>query len=100
MMVSTPRILNERLKYSINILQINARLMIMEVFYRPLVPRLMHLYLVSINKDQIIRIINYLNSNKAHGCDGISVSMLKLCAAEVATPLLVIFRKCIQSGVY
>ena len=26
------------------------------------------------------------------------MSMLKLCAAEVATPLLMIFRKCIQSG--
>ena len=26
------------------------------------------------------------------------MSMLKLCATEVATPLLVIFRKCIQSG--
>ena len=53
---------------------------------------------VSINKDQIIRIINNFNSNKAHGCDGISVSMLKLCAAEVATHLLIIFKKCIQLG--
>ena len=36
---------------------------------------------VSVRKDQIIDIINNLNSNKAHGYDGISVSMLKLCAA-------------------
>ena len=41
---------------------------------------------VSVTKEQIINIINNLSSNKAHGYDGISVSMLKLCAAEVAFP--------------
>ena len=49
-------------------------------------------------KEQIIKTINDLNSNKAHGCDGISVSMLKLCANEIAVPLLIIFNKCINSG--
>ena len=57
------------------------------IFLPPFSPKTnVSLSRVFINKDQIIRIINNFNSNKAHGCDGISVSMLKLCAAEVATP--------------
>ena len=44
---------------------------------------------VFVTKDQIINIINNFSANKAHGYDGISVSMLKLCAAEVAYFLIV-----------
>ena len=49
-------------------------------------------------KEQIVKIINNFNPNKAHGCDGISVQMLKLCATDISTPLLIIFNKCIESG--
>ena len=65
--------------------------------YRKLV-KLMHCCLVSVtnSKEQIINIINNFSSNKAHGNDGISVSMLKLCAAEVAFPLQIIFQDCIN----
>ena len=55
---------------------------------------------VSVTKEQIINIINNLSSNKAHGYDGISVSMLKLCAAEVASPLQIIFQDCINFGIF
>ena len=55
---------------------------------------------VSVTKDQIINIINKLSVNKAHGYDGISVSMLKLCASEVATPLQIIFQDCINCGIF
>ena len=55
---------------------------------------------VSVTKEQIINIINNLSSNKAHGYDGISVSILKLCAAEVASPLQIIFQDCINSGIF
>ena len=41
---------------------------------------LSHVY---VTKEQIINITNNLSSNKAHGYDGISVSMLKLCAGDV-----------------
>ena len=51
-------------------------------------------------KSQIVNIINNFNSNKAHGCDGISVAMLKLCASEVAIPLQIIFNDCINSGLF
>ena len=56
------------------------------------------LYHVSVTKNHIINIIKNLNSNKAHGYDGISVTMLKLCASEVAIPLQIIFQDCINSG--
>ena len=42
------------------------------------------------NKD-ILSIINYLNSSKAHGCDIISIEMIKLCTESVTLPLKIIF---------
>ena len=58
---------------------------------------LSHVY---VTKEEIINIINNLSSNKAHGYDGISVSMLKLCAVEVASPLQIIFQDCINFGIF
>ena len=56
---------------------------------------------VSVRKYRVlIDIINSLNSNKAQGYDGISVSMLKLCAVEVVTPLQIIFSDCINCGIF
>ena len=55
---------------------------------------------VVVTTDYIINIINNLSSNKAHGYDGISVSMLKLCSAEVSIPLQIIFQDCINSGMF
>ena len=60
---------------------------------------LSHVY-VYVTKEQISNIINNLSSNKAHGYDGISVSMLKLCAGEVACPLQIIFQDCINLGIF
>ena len=51
-----------------------------------------------VTKEQIISIINHFSHNKAHGYDGISVSMLKLCAAKIAAPLQIIFQDYITSG--
>ena len=55
---------------------------------------------VSVTRSQIINIIINVNSDKAHGCDGISVAMLKLCAVVVAIPLQIIFNDCINSGLF
>ena len=55
---------------------------------------------VSVSKEQIINIINNFSSSKAHGYDGISVSMLKIYAAEIAIPLQIIFLNCINSGIF
>ena len=40
---------------------------------------------IYINEDIISSIINKLNSNKAHGCDDISIAMLKLCSQGIET---------------
>ena len=50
--------------------------------------------------DKIVDVINKLNSKKAHGFDGISISMLKLFPNLVALPLSLIFKKCIECGVF
>ena len=55
---------------------------------------------ISASQEEIINIINNLNPNKSHGHDGVSVSMLKLCAAEVAIPLQLIFNDCITTGMF
>ena len=55
---------------------------------------------VDTNIDKIVAIIQKYSANKAHGCDEISVAMLKLCAAEVAIPLRLIFQKCLSTGTF
>ena len=41
-----------------------------------------------------------MSSKKAGGYDGISVTMLQLCATEVAKPLKTIFEKCLNTGMF
>ena len=75
--------------------------MITTVFYRGFVFKtdalLSH---VSVTREHIITIINNFFPNKVHGYDGISVSMLKLCAVETVIPLQIIFQDCINSGIF
>ena len=40
---------------------------------------------INIDTDTIIKLIRLLDLNKAHGCDGISIRMLKLCATPIST---------------
>ena len=51
-----------------------------------------------VSEDTISSIINKLNSKKAHGCDNISIAMLKLCPLEVSKPLFLIYQKCLLNG--
>ena len=64
--------------------------MITTVFYRGLFSKLMHCCLACPSQENI-SILSIICLNKAHGYDGISVSMLKVCAVEAAIPLKVIF---------
>ena len=52
------------------------------------------------SEEKVATIILQLNSNKAHGCDKISISMLKICAYAVSKPLHLIFDKCLTDGVF
>ena len=52
-----------------------------------------------VNSD-IHKIIKFLDVNKAHGHDGISVRMIKMCDESMVQPVSLIFRGCIDAGVY
>ena len=41
-----------------------------------------------------------MNSNKAHGHDGISIRMLKICGSSVIKPLSLLFNNCLRDGVF
>ena len=53
---------------------------------------------IVINPDEIVGIILKQKLNKAHGCDNVSMAMLKLCPKEIAVPLSLIFQKCVDTG--
>ena len=55
---------------------------------------------VEINKTNITKIIEKLNSNKAHGYDNISIAMFKICSFEVALPLQIIYQRCLNEGTF
>ena len=41
-----------------------------------------------------------LNVNKAHGCDNISIRMIKICDEIIVPPLLIIFETALRTGIY
>ena len=45
----------------------------------------------SFNISKITKIIKSLDPNKAHGHDGISIHMLKLCVSSISKPLFLLF---------
>ena len=53
---------------------------------------------ISFSHAQIVAIIKKLDSKKANGFDSITAAMLKVCPDEVAIPLFLIFKKCLESG--
>ena len=55
---------------------------------------------ITINHDSIVKIIRNLNTAKAHGWDGISIKMIKICEQTITVPLILIFKKAILSGIY
>ena len=53
---------------------------------------------VSFSELGILSIIRSLNSNKAHGWDGISIRMIKICDETISLPLKIIFDTAFKSG--
>ena len=51
-------------------------------------------------KDDILRIINNLYPNKAHGHDEISIRMIKICGNSSCRPLSIIFKSCLRTGIF
>ena len=55
---------------------------------------------IKFDNSDILKIIWSLNVNKAHEHDGISERMIKMCDESLVQPLSLIFRGCIDAGVY
>ena len=48
----------------------------------------------------ICDLLKGLNPNKSHGCDNISIRMLKLCGEGLAKPLFKIYNNCVNKNVF
>ena len=55
---------------------------------------------ISIDSAKILSLIRSLNTNKAHGWDDLSISMIKICDHSIVRPLCLIYERCIESGQY
>ena len=55
---------------------------------------------VSFSQDDIAKIIQNLDPNKAHGHDNISIRMLKICGSSIYKPLEMIFKQCNETGAF
>ena len=55
---------------------------------------------VHFSQDDILKIIQNLNPNKAHGLDKISIRMITISGKSLCKPLEMIFKSCIVKGEY
>ena len=55
---------------------------------------------IIISDEEIINIINSLDSSKANGWDDISISMIKICGLSIIKPLKIIFETSLRTGNY
>ena len=53
---------------------------------------------IAISDEKLLKIIRSLNPKKAHGWDGISVRMIKICDSSLLVPLKMIFHSCMIHG--
>ena len=53
---------------------------------------------INVSQDDILKIIQNLNPNKAHGPDKISIRMIKICGNSLCKPLEMIFKSYIIKG--
>ena len=51
-------------------------------------------------KSDVIKLIKALDVSKAHGHDGISVKMIKICADSIAHPITLIFQNSLAAGTF
>ena len=47
---------------------------------------------------KMLSIIRSLDPKKAHGCDDLSISMIKICDIELVKPLYLTYMKCLETG--
>ena len=54
---------------------------------------------INLNGINILKTIRSPNINKAHGHDNISIRMIKICDKAIVTPLSIIYKNCIDTGI-
>ena len=52
------------------------------------------------SEDDIMKVIQKLDPNKAHGHDNISIRMIKICGKSICKPLRKIFEECLRTGTF
>ena len=52
----------------------------------------------NVTENDIWAIIKTLDPNKAHGCDNISIKMIKICSQSLILPLKIIFEYPLRKG--
>ena len=55
---------------------------------------------ITFSKDDIAKLMQSLDPNKAHGHDQISIRMLKLCSNSICKPLKIIFNRCLETSTF
>ena len=55
---------------------------------------------ITFSSDDILKIIQNLDSEKAHDFDKISIRMLKICGPPICKPLDISFKSCLESGIF
>ena len=55
---------------------------------------------ICFGKSDVVKLIKALDISKAHGHDGISVKMIKICADSIAHPLTLIFQNSLVAGIF
>ena len=50
------------------------------------------------SEDDIMKVIQKLDLNKAHGQDNVSIRMIKICGKSICKPLQKIFEECLRTG--
>ena len=48
----------------------------------------------------MLKIIRAIHVNKAHGCDDISICMIKICDQSIVKPLCIIYQNCLNTGFF
>ena len=55
---------------------------------------------ITFSSDDIVKVIQNLDSEKAHGHDRILIRMLIICGPSVCKPLEIIFKSCLKSWIF
>ena len=54
----------------------------------------------NVSEKDMLLIIKSLNSTKAHGCDNLSIRMIKICNESITIPLKIVFEESLKNGVF